>query len=184
MFSAVGPERRDASHTGTLSLDDLMVEVEEGEAVEPLICRVSEHPLERALGDRPTPEAGDHCAEREVHVVCRHRHVGREHAAESDTECLLHDDDSPGSRQCVAHGVVREWPERRDADDADTLAGSSEGIGGVFDGAEDRSECDDDRLGVFGPIGVEQAPAGAPEGSAEFVGEGGNPFKRVELAEM
>ena len=97
----------------------------------------------------------------------RHRHVGREHAAESDAERLLHDDDAAGAGQGVAHGVVGERSERCDPDDADALAGCAERVGGVFDRAEDRSECNDDRLGVFGPVAVEQAAACAPEGVGE-----------------
>ena len=45
---------------GAFSLDDLVVEVEEGEAFEALICRVSEHGLERTLSDGPSAEPGDH----------------------------------------------------------------------------------------------------------------------------
>jgi len=68
--------------------------------------------------------------------------------------------------------------------DTDTLTGSAERIDSVFDGAEDRSECDDDRLGVFGSVAVEEAPAGAPEGLGEFAGQDGDALQRVELAQM
>ena len=49
MFSAVGPERRSPA-SGQLALDDLVVEVEEGERLEPFVCRVGEHGLERRPG--------------------------------------------------------------------------------------------------------------------------------------
>ena len=169
MFSADGPERRDRADPGAFPLDDLVVEVEEGEALEAIACRVGEHRLERTLGDRPSAEPGDHRAQREVRVVRRHGNVGREHAAEADAEGLLDDDDSSGSGQRVGAPrrggrvgtiVIPTTPTRSPAIAAP--------IDGVFDRAEDRSECDDDRLGVFGPVGVEQAAAVAPEGVGEF----------------
>ena len=65
MFSAEGPERRVAPIRARSRSTMLVVEVEEGERLEPIVCRVGEHRLERALGDRPPAEAGDDGAQRE-----------------------------------------------------------------------------------------------------------------------
>ena len=77
--------------------------------------------------------------------------------------------------------VDRKRAERRDGHRADADALVAHRVDDFLDGPVDRSQRDDDRLGVVRTVRAQQATGGAPEALLELVGELRNQLQRAQL---
>ena len=163
MFSACGPGRARGLHARQLAVDDVPVQVQERQRLQPVRHRVGEQLAQGGLGDRPPAEAGDDRVAVQLDAGERHADVGRDDPADADGERLLEHDHALGVPKRGAERLKRKRAERRDPDDADRDALLAQLIDGVLDRAEHRAERYDDRLGVLAAIGAEQPAGVAPE---------------------
>ena len=144
-----------------LAVDQRAVEVEEGQRRQPV--RAPQQPGEGLLRDRAAAEPGDHVVDERREPGQGEPDVLPDDPPEADRERLL-DDDHPGrGAERGAQLLERERPEALDPDGADLDAAVAQLVDDLLDRAEHRSECDDDRVRVGAPVGVEQAAGAAAE---------------------
>ena len=114
MFSAWGPEVREAAHPLELAVDEVPVDVQERQRLEAIGDGVCEQPAQRRLRDRAPAETRDHRVAVQLDAGERHADVGRDDPADAHGERLLEHEHALCVAERGAHRVQREWPERRD----------------------------------------------------------------------